>query len=251
MKQDAEEYPHLPEEAEVSRTPGAGERTRERILATAVQLFADHGYDGVSLRAIVAAADVNLGAVHYHFGSKQALFDAVFAYGAQRIVELRLALLAGCREGPGRPPLLEQIVTAFLAPGLASGSDHKAIRAFLRIRARLITDDSDRARELLRKHFRVSTSRFVEALAGALPELPPEKLRWRFQAMLATVVYSASNWGTVHSLSDRSAGDADGDTTLAHLVPLMTAMFRTPAEAVPTDIHILLGAIGAPGSDTS
>lgn len=246
LKQGAGVKPYHEDERETARVAGVGEKTRERILATAVRLFAERGYHGVSLRHIVAEAEVNLGAVHYHFGSKQALFDAVFAYGARRIVEVRLGLLEGCREGPGRPPLLEQIVTAFLAPGLAGGADHEAIRAFLRIRARLITEDSERARQLLREHFRTNTLRFIEALGRALPDLPPEKLRWRFQTMLATIVYSASNWGAVHSLSDEAGGRADGETTLAHLVPLMAAMFRTPADAVPIDVKTVMDAIGPP-----
>ena len=47
--------------------------TKTKILDTAERLFAQKGFDAVSLRNIVEAAKVNLAAVHYHFGSKQAL----------------------------------------------------------------------------------------------------------------------------------------------------------------------------------
>ena len=47
--------------------------TRDRILDTAEICFAQRGFDGTSLREITGLADVNLGAVNYHFGSKQAL----------------------------------------------------------------------------------------------------------------------------------------------------------------------------------
>jgi AcrR family transcriptional regulator len=51
--------------------------TKEELLRTAQALFAERGYDGTSVRAITSAAHANLGAVTYHFGSKDALYDAV------------------------------------------------------------------------------------------------------------------------------------------------------------------------------
>ena len=48
--------------------------TRTAVLASARKLFAQRGYDGTSIRAITADAAANLGAVSYHFGSKQALY---------------------------------------------------------------------------------------------------------------------------------------------------------------------------------
>lgn len=51
--------------------------TRDRLLAQASKLFATNGFDGVSVRAITAAAGANLGAVTYHFGSKRQLYEAV------------------------------------------------------------------------------------------------------------------------------------------------------------------------------
>lgn len=51
--------------------------TAAALLLAARELFAAHGYDGTSVRAITARAGANLGAITYHFGSKQALHDAV------------------------------------------------------------------------------------------------------------------------------------------------------------------------------
>ena len=51
--------------------------TKDRILDAAEALFMEHGFEATSLRAITAAAGVNLAAVNYHFGSKEELFQAV------------------------------------------------------------------------------------------------------------------------------------------------------------------------------
>jgi AcrR family transcriptional regulator len=48
--------------------------TREHIKEVARELFANQGYDGVSVRDIIRKADVNLGAITYHFGSKEDLY---------------------------------------------------------------------------------------------------------------------------------------------------------------------------------
>ncbi len=61
------------------RPPGASD-TRERILASARDLFARNGIDKTSIRSIAAAADVDPALVHHYFGTKQQLFaDAIRA----------------------------------------------------------------------------------------------------------------------------------------------------------------------------
>lgn len=56
--------------------------TRELLLETATELFAEHGYDAVSTRMIAEKAKVNLGGIHYHFGSKEALYIEAFRSAA-------------------------------------------------------------------------------------------------------------------------------------------------------------------------
>jgi AcrR family transcriptional regulator len=84
--------------------------TARALLAAAMELFAAHGYRGASVRAITHRAGANLGAVTYHFGSKEALYGAVLASVAQPFRERLLASAAQ----PG-PPLdrIERTVRAF------------------------------------------------------------------------------------------------------------------------------------------
>src|SRR5437773_9246786 len=84
--------------------------TRGRIMHAATLVFAQNGYDGASIRSIVAKADVNQAAINYHFGGKEGLYRAV----------LQMALKA-LQEADGAPPL----------PGADAGRD-AALRAFVR-----------------------------------------------------------------------------------------------------------------------
>ncbi len=58
-------------------TPGAGAQARSRIIDTALDMFGNYGYDGVSVRRLCEGAGVNVGAVTYHFGGKEGLYKAV------------------------------------------------------------------------------------------------------------------------------------------------------------------------------
>ncbi len=75
----------------------AKDPVRERLLTVAKDLFARNGYDAVSVRDITSRAKVNLGAITYHFGSKEALFHAVLATIAEPLVQA----VAQSAEGPG------------------------------------------------------------------------------------------------------------------------------------------------------
>ena len=67
--------------------------TKDRILDAAESLFMEHGFEATSLRSITAAADVNLAAVNYHFGSKEELFQAVLTRRLDPMNQERLDLL--------------------------------------------------------------------------------------------------------------------------------------------------------------
>ena len=70
---------------------------RERLLLTAQELFTRHGYDSVSVRELTTAAKANLGAVTYHFGSKEALYHAA----VERLMAPFADAIASAAASPG------------------------------------------------------------------------------------------------------------------------------------------------------
>lgn len=212
----------VPEEA-----APAGGGARARILAAAARLFAARGLAGVGLREITAEAGVNLAAVNYHFGSKERLLEALFEQRARPITEERLRLLALCAPGPGRPPMLEQVLEAFLRPafslGLEAGVDGAT---FGRLRARLSVESEALYRRILSRAFDTSTRRFLDAVAAELPDLPREEAAWRFHFMLGTMIYSMANSGRIQSITGGACDPAEPEAVLARLVPFLAAGFR-------------------------
>ena len=108
----------------------AGSETVAALVSAARELFSQHGFDGTSVRAITARAGTNLGAITYHFGSKQALYEVVISEGIapshqrlaaaaseggsplQRVEGVVRAFFDFLHENPDLPPLMLQLLTS-------------------------------------------------------------------------------------------------------------------------------------------
>jgi AcrR family transcriptional regulator len=105
------------------------EVTRERIMKAAERLFAERGYDGTSIRAIVARARVNQAAINYHFEGKDGLYREVLRAAFRGLTEDQLA---HAEEAGAMSP--EEALTAFirrqLRPLLARDEASRHIRIF-------------------------------------------------------------------------------------------------------------------------
>ena len=64
-----------------------GAATRAALIEAARDIFSRNGFDGASVRRITSAADVNLGAVTYHFGSKRGLYEATLEEGLRPLLQ--------------------------------------------------------------------------------------------------------------------------------------------------------------------
>src|SRR5438876_3885821 len=96
--------------------------TRTRILDAAEELFMQHGFEGTSMRLLTAKAGVNLAAVNYHFGSKDALIEAVFRRRLDPMNIARIAELDNL-EAADSTPSPDAIIRAFITPGLRLMAD--------------------------------------------------------------------------------------------------------------------------------
>jgi len=151
--------------------------TAERLLHAAERLFAEHGYDGVGLRALADAAGVNLGATTYHFGSKEELYMETVMRRFRPISEERIKLLRQAeKEANGKPVPVEKIVDCMLRPPFMTVLVHPHFSALL---ARNLFMPPLFMQELLAKELPTFNEPFVAALARTLPNLSLEVLQMR------------------------------------------------------------------------
>ncbi len=130
-------------------------RTAADLVTAARELFAEHGYDGASIRAITQRAGANLGAITYHFGSKDALYEAAMESVAEpmrnhlreaagstgtaldRIDRMVRAMFEYLRTNPAMPRLLtQQLASIRPLPGPARNT----LRANIGLMASLIAE---------------------------------------------------------------------------------------------------------------
>src|SRR6476646_2381055 len=100
------------EPAKTDQRREVGLRTRTRLLDAALDLLAERGEDGVSLRELTGAAQANVAAVSYHFGSLQALCDAAVEYALDRYLASQQEAVTAL----GPEASLEELALAFARP---------------------------------------------------------------------------------------------------------------------------------------
>ena len=92
--------------------------TPSRLVIAAERLFAEHGEEATSLRAITRAAMSNAAAVHYHFGGRDGLLVAVLDRHLAPLAARRRHLLDALRDRPGGPVPVADVLAAALRPDL-------------------------------------------------------------------------------------------------------------------------------------
>ena len=195
--------------------------TRERILDAAERLFMAHGYEGTSMRQITSEASVNLAAVNYHFGSKEALMQEVFRRRLDWLNEERMRVLnAFEREAAGKPLKPSQIVDGFFGTLLRMADDEKrGGMTFLRLLGRTLTDPSEFIRTFLAHEYAEVVDRYKEALFKALPDVPKAEIILRFHFMLGATSYAIAGTDSLRLVTDWQLEDAESIDRLDRLVP--------------------------------
>ena len=218
--------PHRRNDAGTNRV--SDQETSEKLIAAAERLFAEHGYNGVSVRMIAAAAGVNWSLLGYYFRGKEGLLSEVYRRQCGDLNSARMRLLQETRAKGGQPQL-ESILNAFIRPALAVARGENGQTAFIRLRAILAAENSALLEKLVAENFDISSTTFINALRECLPQLALDEILWRFHFMLGTIYYSASGPHRIREFSNGRCDPADIEENLRHLIPFLAAAFRAPA----------------------
>jgi AcrR family transcriptional regulator len=207
----------------------ASDQTRSAILAAAERLYADRGFSDVTLRDIVAAANVNLAAVNYHFGSKDELIAELFvtrslATNRERLRELKAAEDAG----GGRAPI-ETVMRALVGPtlrGCLGPESGRSTAARFMIRASIesvppIRRIKNREIDHLRK--------FAAAMRRALPDRDEVELFWGLHFALAMAHHTIRDSQRLTKLSDGKCDLDDVDGLINRVVSVAVMALDVPS----------------------
>jgi AcrR family transcriptional regulator len=102
--------------------PPAGTPTRDRLVRTALRLFAERGYAGVSNREIVETCGCTKGAIYWYFESKEDLFRTVLS---ETLADFQMRLADGIGNAPGWQEKLGRLFGLFVEVLEASDDPHR------------------------------------------------------------------------------------------------------------------------------
>jgi AcrR family transcriptional regulator len=213
-----------------------GEATRDRILDAAEKLFALCGIGETSLRGITTEAGTNLASVNYHFGSKEALIQTVFARRLGPLNLERLELLDKVEsdaDGPG--PFLEQVLCAFVTPALRLRRQEGG-ENFMRLFGRLHTEPGELSVGVM-KQFDDIFRRFTNAIGHALPGLSGTALLWRFFFTIGALTMPLVCPEVIRQKSDGLCDPADAKGISSHLVTFLAAGLRAQESVHSLDVE--------------
>jgi AcrR family transcriptional regulator len=205
--------------------------TKDRLLDAAERLFGAHGFEATSLRGVTAEAGTNLAAVHYHFGSKEALLHATFARRVEPINEERLRLLDKIEaEAPSGVLPLEPILEAFLRPvaelGRAVEGDGVGLR---QIAGRVHSEPLEVVRPMIAELFGEVGRRFMAALRRALPGLSTEETLLRFHFVLGAMIHVTQSDLLNLAEPGMPVLETDDETLLKAIIAFVSAGLRAPS----------------------
>ncbi len=203
------------ESARADQRREAGLRTRARLMDAALDLIAERGEEGVTLRELTDAADANVAAVSYHFGSLKSLCEAAIEAALERYLDDQQAAVSAL----GPEATLDELAAAFARPmvhALASGGRELSV---MRIVARSGIDPP-RGWDRLDARFDQIRADCVRVLKANVPDVKAGELNLRTRCVAGML-----NWLALapvgKELRDKSERQLE-----RLLVPVLAGAFR-------------------------
>ncbi len=209
----------------VPRT-GPGESRQDAILDAAERVFAVSGYQGAAMREIACEAGVAQGLIHYHFKTKENLFEAMVARRSGQINERRAALVAALFAETA-VPRLEQIVEALFRPTIETGLDlARDGGAFARILVSFANSADPRDQNLIEAHYDPIARIYIDALMRVEPGLSRADAVWSYMFAIGVGMTMMAKTGRPGRLSDGVCDDGDAEAMLDRIVPFICGGVR-------------------------
>lgn len=212
--------------------PYDGTATKDRLLAAAEKLFAEYGIEAVSPRQIaLAAGQLNQSAIHYHFGTKDALIEALLL---RRMAEInaRRRMMLSALEREGQRDDVRALVEAIAQPLAEKVRDTPEGSAYVRFLAHLFADRQRRDALIAREQEAAPLRRIYKLLRLRNADLPEAIWNERLRLVVG---------GIIHALAERErlrAANTNGTTNLSdaafvtNLIDVGIAILTVPLSTV-------------------
>jgi len=199
---------------------------RDLILDAAEDLFSKHGFYGVTIREAAREAGVDTALIHYYFGAKRGLFDAVFLRRAEVWNNERVeAINRYARDNPGAMTL-EGLLEAFLRPpfqwSLKGGPGWKHYSALVA----QTNANPTFGGETMARYYDPAIRRLIELIKVVLPDARDVDLYWAYHMLSGALTLTLGETGRLDRLSNGLCRSGDLETASDYMVRFAAAGFR-------------------------
>ena len=195
----------------------------DKILCAAEVEFAEKGFDGAGMKSLSARAGVSQSLLHYHFGSKDKLYEAVIRNRSSLINDERLQRLEAIELHAH--DALKQVVAALFIPALGPTGGG---RSYARIFAGLIAGNA-RDQALVKECYDPTAQCFIDAIEAALGGADRTVAAQVYQFSLGVLASVISRDGRIERLMGEATAPLDDDTLINQLTAFVCGGARAIA----------------------
>ncbi|WP_193214407.1 TetR/AcrR family transcriptional regulator [Luteolibacter marinus] len=208
--------------------------TKQRLIEAAEALFADEGFDRVSVRDITTKASANVAAVNYHFGSREGLVAVVMARYINPVNEERLARLDAIeKRAAGKPVAVEELLEAFVRPFATQvRRSELSEKLFFKLMGRMFGQQGCDLPPVVESVFTTMLTRFHKAFGKALPGLATEDIWWRMHLMAGAMIHTMAHAESLQRFSGGDSGNPTLEQTLSRFIRFASAGMRQGLEEI-------------------
>lgn len=201
--------------------------TRDLILDASEDLFSKHGFYGVTIREVAREAGVDTALVHYYFGAKRGLFDAVFLRRAEVWNNERVdAINRYARDAGEGGMTLEGLLEAFLRPpfqwSLKGGPGWKHYSALVA----QTNANPTFGGETMARYFDPAIRRLIDLIKQIMPEAREVDLYWAYHNLSGALTLTLGETGRLDRLSGGLCRSGDLESACDYMVRFAAAGFR-------------------------
>jgi len=198
---------------------------RDLLIAAALKLFAEEGIEGVSIRAVNREAGLGPASAHYHFGSKEALVEAVLHVHGDQIVEAISARAKALVNGD-TPITARDLVQMLAMPYIDLISSHTDTgHDWIKLVSQAVQSDVDRVTD------RTSLKLTAQATARAYPDSTPAQRQRALRMCFTLLVTQLAQFGEAAAPRKRTKGKLDLELLIDFLSGGLDAALR-PSDAL-------------------
>jgi len=204
-----------------------------RLVEAAEKLFAEKGFEAVSVRDITKEAGANVAAVNYHFGSRDGLVVAVMSRYLTPVNQERLAELDKAERNASGVPVLEEVLDAYVRPLVAHvGRSELSEKLYCKLVGRIFGEQGVEVPNDIQNQTRNLIERFTRAMGKALPNYTQEELIWRLHFIAGGLIHLLTHTDFLYRVAAPACGTPTVETTIERFIQFAADGLRSGLEAV-------------------